>query len=159
MLELEMPVSLVMVDLNGCAVTDIQAVPSPALMPALIPSHQRPIAKNLYDVSKMEQWPEGRNHLTKQALKSLKEANEGGEKVVPCYPMRYSGGRRVEVMMDPDCKKQQLLDMDSLASSLTHTNSSALLHFNATKTNRPCHCLLYLATTLPKPTLLVVWSN
>ncbi len=74
MLELEVPVSLVMVDLNGCAVTDIQAVPSPALMTALIPSHQRSIARNLYDASRMEQWLERRNQLTKQALKSLKEA-------------------------------------------------------------------------------------
>ncbi len=132
----------------------LQAVPSPALMPALIPSHQRPIAKNLFDISKMEEWLDGRNHLTKQAMKSLKEANNGGENVVPCYPMRYSGGRRVEVMMGPDCRKQQLLDLGSIASSPTHTNFNALLHFKAVKASRPCHCLLYLATSPPEPTLL-----
>ncbi len=146
-----------MVDVDGSTVSDLQAVPSPALMPALIPTHQRPVAKSLFDASKMEQWQEGRNQLTKQAIKSLREANEGGENVVPCYPMKYSGGRRVEIMMDPDCKKQQLLDLDSIASSLTHTNSSALLHFKAAKANRPCHCSLYLATSPPKPTLMVVW--
>ena len=60
--------------------------------------------------------------------------------------------------MDPDCRKQQLLDLDSIASFLTRTNSSSLLHFKAAKANRPCHCVLNLAISLPEPTLLVFWS-
>ncbi len=71
-LQVEVPVSLVMVDSNGCTVVDLQAVPSPALMPALIPSHQRPVAKGLYVAGNMRSWTDEGNSLIKQAMKSLK---------------------------------------------------------------------------------------
>ncbi len=150
-MEYDLPVSVTIVYKRGRAVVDLQAKPSKAFRPCLIPKLQRPVLASLNAEVNFES-----GFISKGAINTLTQKDN-----LVSYPITTSKcGRKYTLSKDPKVpwKKPQIMDVNMISASFTQSDTSSCYHFNACKQCRPCHCALYLTLHPEKQTMLVVWE-